>query len=236
MFSRSSYRKEIQKLIEDPLPKHSSESYFIQLADTVSFIIHLYVKARLCSIPIPWGKRIQQVLFPGDEILLLDILRGKFNLHASRSNEYGIVYYPKWKKSLNYSQNHVNRLIILEIYAWERCLFKHKPTVLYLFHHSLHIQLLIWREAPDIESLAGIDRKPDVVFRISDLAAEEDGLGTGTDLQVKNRFTLDRVKRSPQAAKDKGRQLFKELWLWFDNDLNRPVSIQEHSESFAGFF
>lgn len=95
MFTGVSYRKEIKKLIEDPLPKKSSESYFIQVADTVSFIVHLYVKAQLCEIPIPWGKRIQEVLKAGDDILLLDILRKKLNLHASRSNKYGIVYYPK---------------------------------------------------------------------------------------------------------------------------------------------
>jgi hypothetical protein len=41
-FSPTSYRKEISTLIEDPLPKDSKESYFIQLADVVSYIVHLY--------------------------------------------------------------------------------------------------------------------------------------------------------------------------------------------------
>ncbi len=95
MYSHVSYRKEIKKLIEDPLSKHSEESYFIQTVDMISFIIHLYVKANLCIPAIPWGKRIQEVLSPGDEMALLNIFRDKINLKASRSNEYGIVYYPK---------------------------------------------------------------------------------------------------------------------------------------------
>ena len=37
-----SYRKEIEKLIEDPMPKNSNESYFVQIADTIAYIIYLY--------------------------------------------------------------------------------------------------------------------------------------------------------------------------------------------------
>jgi len=95
MYSTSSYRKEIKNLIEDPLPKRSEESYFIQLVDAISFIVHLYVKENLCHPKIPWGKRIHEVLSPGDDILLLNMMVEKINLKASRSNEFGVVYYPK---------------------------------------------------------------------------------------------------------------------------------------------
>ncbi len=88
------YRKEIERLIEDPLPKSSSESYFIQVADMVSFLVSLFTKKNLSNPMLPWGNRVKTVLSPGGEIELLDILKPRFNLRAS-PNPYGIVYYPK---------------------------------------------------------------------------------------------------------------------------------------------
>ncbi|MGH2647826.1 MAG: DUF3800 domain-containing protein [Ginsengibacter sp.] len=92
---QGTYRKEIDCLIEDPLPKKSSQSYFIQLVDMICFIISLYAKQNLCRKKISWGNRISNVLNYGDEIELLNILKPKLNLKASSYNEYGIVYYPK---------------------------------------------------------------------------------------------------------------------------------------------
>lgn len=88
------YRREIERLIEDPLPKSSSESYFIQIADMVSFLVSLFVKQNLSIPKLPWGKRIRSVLSYPDAVALLDILKPRFNLRAS-PNPYGIVYYPK---------------------------------------------------------------------------------------------------------------------------------------------
>lgn len=94
-FTQGSFRKEIKNLIEDPLPKPSGESYFIQIADMLCFIISLYAKQNVCSPKIPWGNRILNVLKYGDERDLLMLIKPKLNLKASSSNEFGIVCYPK---------------------------------------------------------------------------------------------------------------------------------------------
>lgn len=95
LYPGSSYRREVKNLIEDPLPKDSSESYFIQMADLVSFVVSLYGKQNLCNPAISFSKRISAVLSSGDEIRLMDVLKPVFNNKASRSNPYGIVFYPK---------------------------------------------------------------------------------------------------------------------------------------------
>lgn len=93
-YSYDIYRKEIKNLIEDPLPKKSSESYFIQLADTCSFLISLYAKRNTCKEKVDWGKRILNVLQYGDEVELLNIIKPRLNKRANRKNPYGIVCYP----------------------------------------------------------------------------------------------------------------------------------------------
>lgn len=94
MYNQQSYRREIANLIEDPLPKKSSESYFIQLADMLCFVISLYAKQNLCADKISWGKRITNVLNYGDEITMMEIIKSKLNLKASHKDKYGIVCYP----------------------------------------------------------------------------------------------------------------------------------------------
>lgn len=87
------YRNEIQNLIEDPLPKDSKESYFIQFADLVGYIVHMYVQLFIKEggkIP----NRALRVLSPEDVHSFMEILRPVLNEKASKLN-FGIVYYPK---------------------------------------------------------------------------------------------------------------------------------------------
>jgi len=94
-FTTTNYRKEIVCLIEDPLPKNSTQSYYIQLSDMISYVVNLYVKQNVCNPKIEWAKRIRNVLGYGDEIALMNLLKPNINLKANKSNEFGVVCYPK---------------------------------------------------------------------------------------------------------------------------------------------
>jgi len=94
MYNDKSYRKEIELLIEDPLPKSSKESYFIQLADFISFVISLYSKRLLCDPEIEWANRVLNVFNYGDEIQMMNLLKSCLNHKASGKNEFGVVFYP----------------------------------------------------------------------------------------------------------------------------------------------
>ncbi|MCD7791571.1 MAG: DUF3800 domain-containing protein [Bacteroides thetaiotaomicron] len=85
----------VRNLIEDILEKDSRESYFIQICDFVSYIVHLYYKTQIKEEVLP--NRVGRVIDNTIPKKLLEILRqGEIlNLKATRNNEFGIVIYPK---------------------------------------------------------------------------------------------------------------------------------------------
>jgi hypothetical protein len=87
------YRNEIKLLIEDPLPKESKESFFIQISDFVSYLVHLYL---LKELKIgDYSNRIPEMITHERVCAWMQLLKSSLNLKASGGNEYGIVYYPK---------------------------------------------------------------------------------------------------------------------------------------------
>lgn len=84
----------VQGLIEDILEKDSSESYFIQICDFISFFVYLYYKNVVKMEPLPI--RVQQVIdteFIGRVMATFEH-GGILNKKAS-SQKLGLVIYPK---------------------------------------------------------------------------------------------------------------------------------------------
>lgn len=92
-FGTDTRNQEIKMLIEDPLPKKSHESYFIQFADLAAFLVHLHMLVDLGAGS--WANRLSSFCRPTDITSLLEIIKPRLNLHASRNHPLGIVCYPK---------------------------------------------------------------------------------------------------------------------------------------------
>ena len=95
LFNYSSYNSPIKNMIEDIFEKESKDSYFIQIADTISYIIHLYYITSIYNQDLP--NRVKELLNKEDIINYLEVLKekGVLNIKASSNNKYGIVIYPK---------------------------------------------------------------------------------------------------------------------------------------------
>lgn len=90
------YRNQpIKNLIEDIMEKDSSESYFIQICDFISFFVHLYYSCYEKDKELP--KRVANVIdksFVGRVMATLKQAE-KINLKANEKHTYGLVVYPK---------------------------------------------------------------------------------------------------------------------------------------------
>lgn len=91
-FGPTPRRQEIQKLIEDPLPKDSSESYFIQLADLTACVVSLYAVITQNVGHLP--KRLPAIVDGNRIIKWMEMLKPSLNLKAAGDNEYGVKFYP----------------------------------------------------------------------------------------------------------------------------------------------
>lgn len=85
----------ITNMIEDIMEKQSSESYFIQICDFVSFFTHLYFELTYRKHNLP--KRVANVI---DDMFVKRVMitlknSERINLKANELNPYGLVIYPK---------------------------------------------------------------------------------------------------------------------------------------------
>lgn len=92
-FGTGTYRKEIKSLLEDPLPKESRESHFIQLADLVATIVYLH--KLLESGAGGFHNRMPEEVDGSRLKNWMNRMKPSLNLAASLSDAYGIVCYPK---------------------------------------------------------------------------------------------------------------------------------------------
>lgn len=85
----------ITNMIEDILEKNSTESYFIQICDFISFFVHLYFETTMQNKNLP--KRVANIIDKEFVRRVMATLKkaGKLNLKANESNGYGLVIYPK---------------------------------------------------------------------------------------------------------------------------------------------
>jgi hypothetical protein len=94
-FHPQPYRREIKALIEDPLPKDSKESFFVQMSDIVAFVAYLYSIQETKTGS--YHGRLSGILGNIEETVddWMERLKPSLNLNASGYNKYGVVFHPQ---------------------------------------------------------------------------------------------------------------------------------------------
>jgi len=93
-YGSQGYRREISTLIEDPLPKDSAQSYFIQLVDMIAYIVFLRMSS---EHGVAFANRLPSSVNAAKVTEWLGRLKPSLNLEASGRDDYGIVMYPRSK-------------------------------------------------------------------------------------------------------------------------------------------
>ena len=92
-FGPDPYRREITALIEDPMQKDSKESYFIQLADFVAFVVYLYA---LFETGIGQLHGRMPAAVTAERVRSwLDRMLPSLNTRAAGDDPYGIKIFPR---------------------------------------------------------------------------------------------------------------------------------------------
>jgi hypothetical protein len=91
-FGNRTYRSDIQTLIEDPLPKNSRDSYFIQICDLVASVVYLHGLTLTGTGRL--SNRMAGLIGPDQARLWMDELKPVLNLKASGKDPHGIFIHP----------------------------------------------------------------------------------------------------------------------------------------------
>jgi hypothetical protein len=92
-FGPQPYRREIRSMIEDPLPKDSRESYFIQTTDLIAFVVYLYCVGKTgCG---RYHGRMPTAVNHSTVTDWLDRMKGSLNLQAAPADSYGVKLHPE---------------------------------------------------------------------------------------------------------------------------------------------